>query len=378
MFYVKLIFSSFSLNAVGLKFSELFNMKVFRLSYFFFVLFLISCGRKTLIVEDGFGGLTAIATGKIIMNVSLAWAQSADNFEVIKTCEASGNSLSYHSESASTLPEATPCLVNIPEGRLFYSRIRFDLKKSAADSGCAVIKFYPYSYRKSNLPALVEPRKPTEVNPPGAEPDCGDKNVEPCKTKWAEWETQKTSYAQYEKDMNGYYKSPTEYVKGYIQKKSEYDNEDPVAKVNCDGTKGPVNLMCYGGLGREVDKFPTFKGLVSTAPSIQFTSKDVVRATGDGNRYVSNLNIEAAQGEINKFLKVMVNGKIRDFQDYIAYCDDIFGNTLAAMKITIGDINGDNPLYDHYCSWESSGQNTWGGIVDGIWSCSKDERLQLQ
>ncbi len=346
-------------------------MKVFKLSYFLLVLFLISCGRKTLIVEDGFGGLTAIATGKIIMNVSLAWEQSPDKFEVIKTCEASGNSLSYHPIVGQPNAEPTPCLVDVPEGRLYYSRIKFDLKKSADDSGCVVIKFYPYYYRKSYEPAKPEPVKPTEVPPPGVKPNCGDPTIDPCKKITDEWITKRTAYRKYLDDMLGEcqaYNTEGDKClnrtpdKGYVYEKRDYDNLDPVAKVNCDPDKGPVSLSCYGGVGREIDKFPAFKGLSSTGPSIEFKSKDVVRNSGDGNRYVTNANIETVSTTY-KF----VSGTA---EHYTAFCDDIYGNTLAAIEIKIEDLDGDNPNTDHYCSWKTTG--------DGRWKCLKDSPFFVQ
>jgi hypothetical protein len=323
-------------------------MKVFKLSYFLLVLFLISCGRKTLIVEDGFGGLTAIATGKIIMNVSLAWAQSADKFEVIKTCEASGNSLSYHPVVGQPDPEPTPCLVDVPEGRLFYSRIKFDLKKSADDSGCAVIKFFPYYYRKSIAAALEVKTEPPKVENPGGEPVCQIPPQSP-----AACQEMKDEYGKKLSDYNKYLVDKAQWDAWKIW----YDSQPELAKVNCDPQKGPISLSCYGGVGRELDKFPAFKGLSSTAPSIEFKSKDVVRESGDGNRYVTNANIDTFSTPY-KFLASQPVGH------YTAYCDDIYGNTLAAMKIMIEDLDGDNPNTDHYCSWKTTGDNRWECVKD--------------
>ena len=322
--------------------------------FLFIIFFFASCGRKALITTSdtgGTGGVAALTSGTISLKVSLAWENTPTKFEQIgTTCTASGTSTSYYVPDPSAPPiEPTPCSVNIPEGRLFYSLIKFEVEKPVLDEGCAVVKFRPYYYRKSNSAAEIAPTEPTKPADPGPQPQEGTPPDPNYATKLADWNTKKTAWDIYYGGI-GVVGSLAKYKKDL----ADYNALPDIAKVDCSGSTGTVDKACYGGVGRETPGFPLYAGFSSTEGKITFTSPQVTRLTNDGNRYISNLNNNRGTATLYKYMS-------NSMKDYMVYCDDIYGNTLAAIKLTISDNDGETPPTDHYCSW-----------VSGSWACLKD------
>ena len=161
--------------------------------FLFIIFFFASCGRKALITTTDAGGIAALTNGTISLKVSLAWEGTPEKFEQIgTTCTASGNSMSYYLQDPLDPPQSTPCVVSIPEGRMFYSLIKFEVEKPVLDEGCAVVKFRPYYYRKSNSPAEIAPTEPTQPDDPGPQPQEGTPPDPNYATKLADWNTKKT------------------------------------------------------------------------------------------------------------------------------------------------------------------------------------------
>lgn len=318
--------------------------------FLFIIFFFASCGRKALITTTDAGGISALAKGAISLKVSLAWEGTPTKFEQIgETCFEEGDSMKYEIVDPSNPPLPKSCTISIPEGRLFYSLIKFEVEKPVLDEGCAVVKFRPYYYRKSNSPAAIapiEPPKPTDLGPEPQEGTPPDPNYA---TKLADWKTLQAAWDIYNGGI-GVVGSLAKYKKDL----ADYNALPDIAKVDCSGSTGTVDKACYGGVGRETPGFPLYAGFSSTVGKITFTSPQVTRLTNDGNRYISNFNNDRGTATLYKYMS-------DSMRDYMVSCDDIYGNTLAEIKLTISDNDGETPPTDHYCSW-----------VSGSWACLKD------
>ena len=305
--------------------------------FYFFILIFASCGRKTLILEDGATGITAVSTGTLSVKVSLAWVSTSDKYEVVQTCTKSGHSFSY--ETLDPIDDAYECNINIPESRLFYSRIKFEVEKPVLTEGCATIKFFPYYYRKSTAEAAEVPEEPTKPTDPGPAPVKGDPpNEDPnYATKLAEWTKAKKEFDDY----------PAKLAE-YKIKLAIYNALPPIAKIDCSGLKTAPDKSCFGGVGREVPAFPTHDGFVSTNGKITFESPMAVYLSGDGNKFATNIDIPSTN-----ITHIFIAGTQHHYR---AYCEDIYGNYLVSMRLNIGDFDGSppgSPDTDDYCTWSS-------------------------
>ncbi|MEI7441629.1 MAG: hypothetical protein WCK43_08400 [bacterium] len=309
--------------------------------FLFIIFFFASCGRKALITSTDDGAVAALTTGTVSLKVSLAWEGTPDKYELLKTCTASGKSMSYYVPDPSAPPiEPTPCSIQIPEGRLFFSRLKIEVEKPVLSEGCAVVKFYPYYYRKSISSAILAPVEPTKPADPGQQPPPSDV------TALAAWQLKKDAMDKYNKDLAQ-----------FNIDSANFKLLPAIAKVDCSGSNGVPSKECYGGVAKEISAFPLAIGLVSTVGSIKFETANSIRKSGDGNKYSANNKPDPQIGSSSctgyspgpYCYKYVANST----QNYLAQCEDIYGNTLAAIELTLTDFDGDTPPVDDYCSWSS-------------------------
>ena len=111
--------------------------------FLFIIFFFASCGRKALVTSTNIGGLATEVKGTVLLKVSIAWEDTPGDFTLLGDFDASGSSSDLLSIDKS---------IKIPEEQLYYSVLKFEVEKPALDEGCAVIKFRPYYYQKTDDP----------------------------------------------------------------------------------------------------------------------------------------------------------------------------------------------------------------------------------
>lgn len=119
------------------------------------------------------------------------------------------------------------------------------------------------------------------------------------------------------------------------------------ANADCTGTL-PSDLKCYSGPGVGVAGFPENNYLTDTSKGkIDFKFTNVTRTYKTGNKYASN-------DILDSLVDIGAPGYVQSsLIDYQAFCEDIFGNTLAKIEVKINDKNGVNPDNDDFCDWRS-------------------------
>lgn len=123
-------------------------------------LFLISCGRKTLVGEGEMGGTSSLTSGILKIKISSALILLNPEVYVVQGEKSfGGNSQDVGNHEFN---------LSIDEGTLYHSRLKFEIEKIGDNNNCEVIFFRPYSYKKSVSPTF----KPfeTEINCSGFEP----------------------------------------------------------------------------------------------------------------------------------------------------------------------------------------------------------------
>lgn len=138
----------------------------------------------------------------------------------------------------------------------------------------------------------------------------------------------------------------------YYYTKNNKDTEfrpDPNSDSTVDCSDGK-NAACFGGAAKDlIAGFPLFDAKFSTSGMIEVSFSQPTHYAGDGNRFAANDLFE--NGTPGDPSVRYVTGSVKD---YSAYCEDIFGNVLARINLTISDDNGTNPNTDHFCSWAST------------------------
>jgi hypothetical protein len=269
-------------------------MKVLGSSFLMF-LFLISCGRNTLVVESEMGGTSSISSGTLKIKISSALVGPSDAVYVVqgeRTFSGDSQDVGNHSFD-----------VFVDEEILMFSKLKFEIEKVGDKNDCAVVYFRPYQYKKSVAPKF----KPTPTS-----------EVLNC---------------------SGFALVPE-------------PPPDPLpAPVPI-----PVPPGCFGGPAKDiVPNFPLFSSLFTTENKIEkeakFTNEENNVDPYIGNRYYANNMEEVERGTAQDGLYIASS-----MRDYSAYCRDAFGNKLLEVQINISDFDGEdpNPDTDQYCTWLSA------------------------
>jgi hypothetical protein len=294
LFNRKFIFSYSSLNQENQLFSEIFIMKGLRFISLLF-LFLISCGRKTLVGEGEMGGTSSLTSGILKIKISSALIELDPEAYVVQGEQSFGGTSQDDGNHEFNL--------SIDEGTLYFSKLKFEIEKIGDNSDCEVITFRPYSYKKSVSPKF----KPTEL---ASEINCS----------------------------------------GFEPVPEPLPDPPPPAKPI------PVPKECYGGPAKDiVDTFPLFTSVFTTNNKLQTEGEFTIEEDNDddkkvGNRYYVN-NLDVLNRGTDQ-AGLYVAGTMRD---YFASCQDEFGNMLVGVQININDFDGSapNPDVDEYCTWSS-------------------------
>lgn len=192
------------------------------------------------------------------------------------------------------------CNVAVPEAQLYYSRIRFRIGSDNSVQ-CPILSFIPYHYQRSKAEDYV---------PPGTteEQDCSPTNT------------------------------------------------------------NPLSPLCYGGAAPSlIPEFPVNKGqyfLTAIMPFYDYKLEpsNEIRWYGlDRVNYMLTNDLSAARRSVE--VLTGANQRVPDdppndyysFVDYTVLCEDIYGEDLVKLQLTISDINqpnNNNGVLDQYKDWD--------------------------
>jgi len=259
-----------------------------------------SCGKKTLVLQGAAGGVSIVSSGTLRVRVSSALYDTPEKFVVLKEKDFGGR-------STDAVNYFQPMDISIDEEKLFYSKLKFEFEKPVAEDGCSVIFFRPYSYQKSNTSGF-------KLLPTDKGENCsGLEDVPPAK-----------------------------------------EGDPTTQKVV------PVPSFCFGGPAKDLVKdFPRFDRLFSTKSQLVAVEGKVTKVESDLNPGVDNRYYVNDMQDISRNIDVPNLYVAGTMKDYIAWCDDVVGNTLVKVRIKIQDFNGQspNPTADQFCSWTSNNNN---------------------
>lgn len=128
---------------------------------FLLFLFLISCGRKTLISEGEMGGITYLSGGALKIKISSALVGAPDEYVLQEEKTFTGTSINDGNHQLD---------LSMDEAVLHYSRLKFEIEKTGESNDCEVIFFAPYTYKKSSASAYKATLFGEELNCSGVEP----------------------------------------------------------------------------------------------------------------------------------------------------------------------------------------------------------------
>jgi hypothetical protein len=250
----------------------------------------VACGTKNLSSEDE----ESSSSGAVAVTVSTAWQTDSSEYTEQASCTATGTAAS---------PATETCTVTIPEARLFYSYLKFDLTHSG--SSCEIMRFYPYAYRKSTSAAYIPVGDTAAV-------DCSaptaDDDPDEC------WGGPATSIV-----TDGYY--------------DLYSHLYKTAETPLEVIIDPTNLKTGG------DR--SLRWVANNLPAADQTV-DVAKGAANANAITIDEGYEYDAAAVAYY---------NYYQDYKATCVDEYGNTTATITVIITDDNGFSPSTDEFDSW---------------------------